>query len=149
MSLLPRPLSFNITIPLSNSRHRHPGHFNVKVMIKIKNDRTKGRSSYTFRNNIIKRERIVAFSDVTLCIGWFNITDVSKEPNPFFLKSCYFCRIVTLSLILRRSRTGTVWFYTTTSNKRAARPKLYTKSLTMDLKLMYSRFTLVRISINL
>ena len=55
----------------------------------------------------------------------------------------------TLSLILRRSRTGTVWFYTSTSNKRAARPKLYTKSLTRDLKRLYSRFTLLRISINL
>ena len=54
-----------------------------------------------------------------------------------------------LTLILPRSRTGTVWFYTSTSNKRAARPKLYTESLTTDLKLMYSRFTLVRISINL
>ena len=54
-----------------------------------------------------------------------------------------------LTLILRRSRTGTVWFYTSTSNKRAARPKLYTKSLTRDLKRMYSRFTPVRISINL
>ena len=55
----------------------------------------------------------------------------------------------TLTLILRRSRTGTVWFYTSTSNKRAARQKLYTKSLTRDLKFMYSRLTLVRISINL
>ena len=54
-----------------------------------------------------------------------------------------------LTLILRRSCTGTVWFYTSTSNKRAAGPKLYTKSLTRDLKRMYSRFTLVRISINL
>ena len=54
-----------------------------------------------------------------------------------------------LSLILPRFRTGTVWFYTSTSNRRAARPKLYTKSLTRDLKLMYSRLTLVRISINL
>ena len=54
-----------------------------------------------------------------------------------------------LTLILRRSRTGTAWFYTFTSNKRAARPKLYTKSLTRDLKLMYSRLTLMRISINL
>ena len=54
-----------------------------------------------------------------------------------------------LSLILRRSHTGTVWFYTSTSNKRAARPKLYTKSLTRDLKRMYSRLTLVRIYINL
>ena len=54
-----------------------------------------------------------------------------------------------LTLILRRSRTGTVRFYTSASNKRAARPKLYTESLTRDLKLMYSRLTLVRISINL
>ena len=54
-----------------------------------------------------------------------------------------------LTLILPRSRTGTVWFYTSTSNNRAARPKLYTKSLTRDLKLMYSRLTLVRISIKL
>ena len=54
-----------------------------------------------------------------------------------------------LTLILRRSRTGTVWFYTSTSNKRAARPKLYTKSLTRDLKLVYIRLTVVRISINL
>ena len=54
-----------------------------------------------------------------------------------------------LTLILPRSRAGTIWFYTSTSNKRAARPKLYTKSLTRDLKLMYSRFTLVRISIKL
>jgi len=29
-----------------------------------------------------------------------------------------------LSLVLRRSRTGKVWFYTSISNKRAARPKL-------------------------
>ena len=55
----------------------------------------------------------------------------------------------SLTLILRRSRTGTVWFYTSTSNKRTARPKLYTKSLTTDLKRMYSRLTLVRISNNL
>jgi hypothetical protein len=55
----------------------------------------------------------------------------------------------SLTLILRRSRTGTVWFYTSTSNKRAARPKLYKKSLTRDLKRMYSGLTLVRISINL
>jgi len=54
-----------------------------------------------------------------------------------------------LNLILRRSRTGTVWFYTSTSDKRAAQPKLYTKSLTGDLILMYSRLTLVRISIKL
>ena len=56
---------------------------------------------------------------------------------------------VCLTHILRRSRTGTVWFYTSTSNKRAARPKLHTKSLTRELKRMYSRLTLVRISIKL
>ena len=55
----------------------------------------------------------------------------------------------TLTLILRRSRTGTVLLYTSTSNKRAARPKLHTESLTRDLKRMYSRLTLVRISIKL
>ena len=54
-----------------------------------------------------------------------------------------------LTLIIRRSRTGTVWFYTSTSNKRAVRPKLYTTSLTRDLKSTCSRLTLVRISINL
>ena len=63
--------------------------------------------------------------------------------------SYYNGSLVVLTLILRRSRTGTVWFYTSTNNKRVARPKLYTKSLTRDLKRMYSRFTLVRISINL
>ena len=57
--------------------------------------------------------------------------------------------VLDLTLILRRSRTGTVWFYTSTSNKRAARPKLYTKSLTRDLKRLYSRLTLMRISIKL
>jgi len=57
--------------------------------------------------------------------------------------------VIGLTLILRRSRTGTVWFYTSTSNKRAAPPKMYTESLTRDLKLMYSRLTLVRISIKL
>ena len=60
-----------------------------------------------------------------------------------------FSKAPALTLILRRSRTGTVWFYASTSNKRAARPKLYTKSLTRDLKRMYSRLTLMRISINL
>ena len=69
-------------------------------------------------------------------------------------KKVFVCQIeiflvLCLTLILRRSHTGTGWFYTSTSNKRAARPKLYTKSLTRDLKLMYSRLTLVRISIKL
>ena len=72
-------------------------------------------------------------------------------PESNYLYSCCLWVFTAddLTLILPRSRTGTVWFYTFTSNKRAARPKLYTKSLTRDLKLMYSRFTLVRISINL
>ena len=74
----------------------------------------------------------------------------SYEPETFHIRSIRVDRSAPcLTLILRRSRTGTVWFYNSTSNKRAARPKLYTKSLTGDLKLMYSRFTLVRISINL
>ena len=68
----------------------------------------------------------------------------------FFFPSNFICLLLErLTLILRRSRTGTVWFYTSTSNKRAARPKLYKKSLTRELKRMYSRLTLVRISINL
>ena len=60
-----------------------------------------------------------------------------------------FRNLFCITLIPPRSLTGMVWFYTSTSNKRAARPKLYTKSLTRDLKLMYSRLTLVRISIKL
>ena len=48
--------------------------------------------------------------------GHFKIlSQQSQRPEPFIL-----------TLILPRSRTGTVWFYTSTSNKRAARPKLYT-----------------------
>ena len=76
--------------------------------------------------------------------------DVTQDYEDKYQQSqpCY-AVYLTLTLILRRSRTGTVWFYTSTSNKRAARPKLYTKSLTRDLKRMYSHFTLVRISINL
>jgi len=58
--------------------------------------------------------------------------------NGLFVKAVFWwSRITSITLILPRSRTGTVWFYTSTSNKRAARPKLYTKSLTRDLKLMY------------
>ena len=84
-----------------------------------------------------------------MCICWFcyvslNIPLMRGYGTYYGLEN-----IPCLSLNLRRSRTGTVWFYTSTSNKRTARPKLYTKSLTSDLKRMYSRFTLVRISINL
>jgi len=55
--------------------------------------------------------------------GFFSLQNSSKR--------------VHLTFILRRFRTGMVWFYTSTSNKRASRPKLCTKSLTRDLKLMY------------
>jgi hypothetical protein len=90
---------------------------------------------------------------------WSNGTWIRK-PHPSMLLSSFDSAsfiIPILTLILPRSRTGTVWFYTSTSNKRAAQPnnkraaqpKLYTKSLTRDLKRMYSRLTLVRISINL
>jgi len=37
---------------------------------------------------------------------------------PFYIKTEFDKR--NLTLILPRSRTGTVWFYTSTSNKRAA-----------------------------
>ena len=75
---------------------------------------------------------------------------VAALRTPYLIKCMTACSSVRiLTLILRRSRTATVWFYTSTSNKRAARPKLYTKSLTRDLKRMYIRFTLVRISIKL
>ena len=77
-------------------------------------------------------------------LPYFSLLHITNEIS--FLHTIY---MFQLTLILRRSRTGTVWFYTSTSNKRAARPKLYRKSLTRDLKLMYSRLTLVRISINL
>ena len=88
-------------------------------------------------------------------IGTFQQTLVTLFISDFMIIPTAFFQfhigidMTKLTLILRRSRTGTVWFYTSTSNKRAARPKLYTKSLTRDLKLMYSRLTMVRISINL
>ena len=75
-------------------------------------------------------------------------TDLHRQGKSKFHAILDICKNC-LTLILWRSRTGMVWFYTSTSNKRAARPKLYTKSLTRDLKHMYSRFTLVRISIKL
>ena len=75
--------------------------------------------------------------------------EVEKKISPLIYKVRMADGTSAITLILRRSRTGTVWFYTSTSNKRAAPPKLYTKSLTRDLKRMYSRLTLVRISINL
>ena len=86
---------------------------------------------------------------VVLTSGKYVSNSTHNESSNYILANCVYNIKGKLSLILRRSRTGTVWFYTSTSNKRAARPKLYTKSLTRDLKRMYSRFTLVRISINL
>ena len=85
--------------------------------------------------NILNRWKIRIRINKIVISGFHRDAHVTLAPN--------------LTLILRRSRTGMVWFYTSTSNKRAARPKLYTKSLTRDLKRMYSRLTLVRISINL
>ena len=79
----------------------------------------------------------------------YSVSTHIKLHNSFGMMLWNFTYLSVLTLILRRSRMGTVWFYTSTSNKRAAWPKLYTKSLTRDLKLMYSHFTLVRISINL
>jgi len=57
------------------------------------------------------------------------------EPSDFLLSILTSSTVGPLTLILRRSRTGTVWFNTSTSNNTAARPKLYTESLTRDLKL--------------
>ena len=64
-------------------------------------------------------------------IGPYNMLGLRRVDNVRII-ICYF--LWRLTLILRRSLTGTVWFYTSTSNKRAARPKLYTKSLTRDLE---------------
>jgi len=58
----------------------------------------KEKASEIFRIYITKLERIIAFSDVTLCIGRFNITDVSKESNPFVLKRCCFYCCITAAL---------------------------------------------------
>ena len=86
------------------------------------------------------------YTSLTVTRNCFTSTLMCKVCYTAALQTCdKYC----LPLILRRSRTGTVRFYTSTSNKRAARPKLYTKSLTRDLKRMYSRFTLVRNSIKL
>ena len=86
-----------------------------------------------------------------MCLKQACVTRMDTSTLDFWaeiMEAC--CKVKNgLTHILRRSRTGTVWFYTSTNNKRAARPKMYTKSLTRDLKRMYSRLTLVRISINL
>jgi len=69
--------------------------------------------------------------------------------STFFRIEKFLTLLTDLTLILRRSRTGTEWFYTSTSNKRAARLKTIHKVINKGLKTMYSRFTLVRISIKL
>ena len=85
-------------------------------------------------------------SDHNVPPGLFEIRNISTSltvqkvrksqtwPTPIFMNDRRNGCNDLLTLILRRSRAGTVWFYTSTSNKRAARPKLYTKSLTRDLK---------------
>ena len=95
-------------------------------------------SEVPYHLDIFRKTHTASIDHVT-----FEVFDTSLQS--FHCSNCS----IALTLILRRSRTGTVWFYTSTSNKRAARPKLYTKLLTRDLKRMYSRLTLVRISINL
>ena len=104
--------------------------------------------SYFYLQCIVKCDEQNVWTWHSHCSIW-NTRLLTKQLSitDFFGKK-FICTHL-LTLILRRSRTGTVWFYTSTSNKRAARPKLYTKSLTRDLKRMYSRFTLVRISIKL
>ena len=112
-----------------------------------------------------RKHRHYNWSETFVRTGFTQIPELKKQGCPSFIalwikfsRHYQYTRILfigdfkmcrSLTLILRRSRTGTVWFYTSTSNKRAARPKLYTKSLTRDLRRMYSRLTLVRIYINL
>ena len=105
-------------------------------------------SAFKFiKNLLIYRKNTAKFHNIANLVSHVNshIWNISYHQGTL----CHACLQSSLTLILRRSRTGTVWFYTSTSNKTAARPKLYTKPLTRDLKLMYSRHTLVRISINL
>ena len=106
------------------------------------------RSRYKITNTPLKNPgEIICVILTTLLNGSYQNIRLLHKPVPYVGYAIPILRVI--SLILPRSRTGKVWFYTSTSNKRAARPKLYTKSLTRDLKLMYSRFTLVIISINL
>ena len=97
---------------------------------------------------IVSRQSYIVFKGHHLSchITWSCITRLpplgthhkQRPVNPCHLLSCiaifHYSNSQIITLILRRSRMGTAWFYTSTSNKRAARPKLYTKSLTRDLK---------------
>jgi hypothetical protein len=56
----------------------------------------------------------------------FNLIHILLLLLQFFIFWPALTFLSILTLILPRSRTGTVWFYTSTSNKRAARQKLYT-----------------------
>jgi hypothetical protein len=98
----------------------------------------------TYAKNIFEADSLSSDQKFFMCYGIQKFTAVFIAAHTWNLSAAS-----TLTLILPRSRTETVCFYTSTSNKSAARPKLYTKSLTGDLKLMYSRLTVVRISINL
>ena len=105
------------------------------------------------KTNVIKKMFIAIYSlgSSPWTTGNISLKTICVNNLLLLLLRCHYSPTQTfasLTLILPRSRTGTVWLYTSTSNKRAARPKLHTKSLTRDFKLMYSRFTLVRISIN-
>ena len=119
---------------------------------------SKGNSKSTGKNSSCETTSSLHSSKITAYYATLHSFSLCKIPSalPFlnqvdpilYFTPPYFWMFI-LTLILPRSRTGTVWFYTSTSNKTAARPKLNTKSLTRDLKRMYSRLTLVRISINL
>ena len=81
--------------------------------------------------------RILYSSLIRLSTTWrwsiYRAETCSYIPNVLLIVKYSCVLTICLTLILPRSRTGTVWFYTSTSNKRAARPKLYTKSLTRDI----------------
>ena len=53
-------------------------------------------------------------------LGEYLFSHGSCTPGDLYRTRTRAPAIFQLTLILRRSRTGTVWFYTSTSNKRAA-----------------------------
>ena len=91
----------------------------------------------------------ILHKDKIFCTVVMNVMSKSLNTPASYLKVPHSIRLSYLNPYPTAFPYGNGWFYTSTSNKRAARPKLYTKSLTKDLKLMYSHLTLVRISIKL
>ena len=101
---------------------------------------------FTFQRNALEKRKLTSRTEIrtlyrrphmsvtiltALSPFWSSVYDSAIiYENPELVS--YFPKVevalwIYLTLILRRSRTGTVWFYTSTSNKKAARPKLYTK----------------------